>query len=83
MGWVKKMKSDRLTSDTLQKIKDVEKELISLKNEYLSRQDPLLKEKIEQKKKDLDKLRAYYKDHVMTSCNESFEAKRRRLSKYD
>jgi hypothetical protein len=77
------MKSDQLTSDTLQKIKELEKELIILKNEYLSKQDPSLKQRIEEKKRDLDKLRAYYKDHVMASCNESFEAKRRRLSKYD
>jgi len=77
------MKSDHIISDTLQKIKDAEKELITLKNEYLSKQDPSIKEQIEEKKKDLDRLRTYYKDHVMTSCNESFEAKRRRLSKYD
>ena len=43
------MKSDRLVSDTLQKIKDAEKELITLKNEYLSKQDPSLKEQIEEK----------------------------------
>lgn len=77
------MKSDNLVSETLQKIKDVEKEILMLKNEYLSKQDPSLKEKIEEKKKDLDRLRAYYKDNVMTSCNESYESKRRRLSKYD
>ena len=77
------MKSDNLVSGTLIKIKDLEKELIALKNEYLAKQDPPLKDKIEEKKKELDRLRTYYKDHVMTSCNESFEAKRRRLSKYD
>ena len=77
------MKSDNLVSGTLIKIKDLEKELIALKNEYLAKQDPSLKDKIEEKKKELDRLRTYYKDHVMTSCNESFEAKRRRLSKYD
>jgi len=77
------MKSDDLVSGTLMKIKDLEKELIALKNEYLAKQDPCLKEQIEEKKKNLEKLRAYYKDNVMTSCNESYEAKRRRLSKYD
>ncbi len=77
------MKSEHIVSDTLKKIKDAENELIKLKNEYLSKQDPLLKDKIEEKKSDLEKLRVYYKDHVMASCNESFEAKRRRLSKYD
>lgn len=77
------MKSDNLVSGTLIKIKDLEKELIALKDEYLAKQDPSLKDKIEEKKKELERLRTYYKDHVMTSCNESFEAKRRRLSKYD
>jgi len=77
------MKSDNLVSGTLIKIKDLEKELITLKNEYLAKQDPSLKEKIEEKKKELERMRVYYKDHVMRSCNESFEAKRRRLSKYD
>ena len=77
------MKSDNLVSGTLIKIKDLEKELIGLKNEYLAKQDPSLKEKIEEKKKELERMRVYYRDHVMTSCNESFEAKRRRLSKYD
>lgn len=76
------MKSDNLVSDTLKKIKDAERELIKLKNEYLSKQEPHLKEKIEEKKKELDKLRAYYKDNVMR-CDETFEAKRRRFSKYD
>ncbi len=77
------MKSDDLVSGTLMKIKDLEKELIALKNEYLAKQEPSIKEQIEEKKKNLEKLRAYYKENVMTSCNESFEAKRRRLSKYD
>ncbi|HNV93637.1 MAG: hypothetical protein APG08_00098 [Candidatus Methanofastidiosum methylothiophilum] len=77
------MKSIDLVSGTLAKIKHLENELIALKNEYLAKQDPLIKEKIEEKKKELEKLRVYYKDHVMASCNESYEAKRRRLSKYD
>lgn len=77
------MKSIDLVSGTLAKIKHLENELITLKNEYLAKQDPSLKEKIEEKKKELEKLRVYYKDHVMASCNESYEAKRRRLSKYD
>ncbi|HOM95512.1 MAG: hypothetical protein GX941_08270 [Candidatus Methanofastidiosa archaeon] len=77
------MKSIDLVSGTLAKIKHLENELIALKNEYLAKQDPSLKEKIEEKKKELEKLRVYYKDHVMASCNESYEAKRRRLSKYD
>ncbi len=77
------MKSIDLVSGTLAKIKHLENELIALKNEYLAKQDPLIKEKIEAKKKELEKLRVYYKDHVMASCNESYEAKRRRLSKYD
>ncbi len=77
------MKSIDLVSGTLAKIKHLENSLIALKNEYLAKQDPLIKEKIEEKKKELEKLRVYYKDHVMASCNESYEAKRRRLSKYD
>ncbi|NMC61068.1 MAG: hypothetical protein GYA51_17055 [Candidatus Methanofastidiosa archaeon] len=77
------MKSDHIVSETLQKIKDAEKELIQLKNEYLAKQDPAIKDKIDEKKRDLERLRAYYKDNVMPSCNESFEAKRRRLSKWD
>ena len=77
------MKSIDLVSGTLAKIKHLENELIALKNEYLAKQDPLIKEKIEEKKKELEKLRVYYKDNVMASCNESYEAKRRRLSKYD
>ncbi|NMC76487.1 MAG: hypothetical protein GYA60_04240 [Candidatus Methanofastidiosa archaeon] len=77
------MKSDNIVSDTLKKIKDAEKEIMMLKNEYLAKQDPALKEKIEEKKRELERLRAYYKDNVMTSCNESYESKRRRLSKYD
>ncbi len=77
------MKSDSLVSDTLKKIKEVEKDLITLKNDYLAKQDPALKEKIEEKRRELDRLRAYYKDSVMPSCNESYESKRRRLSKWD
>ena len=46
------MKSIDLVSGTLAKIKHLENELIALKNEYLAKQDPLIKEKIEEKKKN-------------------------------
>ena len=53
------MKSIDLVSGTLAKIKHLENELIALKNEYLAKQDPLIKEKIEEKKRFF----VYYKSH--------------------